>query len=194
MSFIIETERLVLRVWTPHDADALFALASDAEVMRYVDDGKPWTDPAQAREFVGCSAECRRVNGYGRWAVIERDGGRVVGSCGFGPLVETGEIDFGYIFASDCWGRGYATEAARAALRCGFERLGLEEVVANTVPEHTASRRVLEKLGFEYRGSRTYAGEDGGTLASYILRRADFDTRGARRVDARTLKSDAGQV
>ena len=193
MTFIIETERLVLRVWTAEDASALYTLASDPEVMRYVDDGKPWTDPARAREFVGRIAECWRVNGYGRWAVVERDGGRVVGSCGFGPLAETGEIDFGYIFARDCWGRGYATEAARAALREGFERLGLKEVVANTVPENTASRRVLEKLGFEHRGLKTYAGEDGGTLASYILRRADFDTRGARR-DARTLKSDAGQV
>lgn len=137
MTFIIETERLVLRVWTAVDASALFALASDAEVMRYVDDGKPWTDPARAREVVCRFAECWRGNGYGRWAVIERDGGRAVGSCGFGPLVETGEVDFGYIFASDCWGRGYATESARAALRCGFERLGLEEVVANTVPENT---------------------------------------------------------
>jgi ribosomal-protein-alanine N-acetyltransferase len=180
VTFIIETERLVLRMWAAEDADALFALVSDAEVMRYVDDGKPWTDPARAREFVGRFAECWRVNGYGRWAVIERDGGRVVGSCGFGPLAETCEIDFGYIFASDCWGRGYATEAARAALGYGFECLGLKEVIANTVPENTASRRVLEKLGFEYGGLRTYAGEDGGTLASYILRRADFDTRRAR--------------
>jgi ribosomal-protein-alanine N-acetyltransferase len=174
---IIETERLTLREWTPEDAPALFALASDAEVMRYVDDGRPWVDPARARESVGRIAERWRVNGYGRWAVVEKDGGRVVGSCGFGPLAETGEIDFGYILARDRWGRGYATEAARAALRCGFERLGFREVVGNAVPENTPSRRVLEKLGFVYRGPRTYNAEE-GEFASYVLKRGDFDARG----------------
>lgn len=174
MNFIIETERLVLREWTAGDAGAIFVLASDAEVMRYVGDGRPWGGVERAREWLGWMADCYRQHGYGRWAVVEKDCARVVGSCGFWPLAETGEIDFGYLLARDCWGRGYATEAGRAALRHGFGLLEFDEVVANILPENVASRRVLEKLGFEYRGMKTYAGEDGGELASYILRRADF--------------------
>lgn len=192
MSFIIETERLALREWTPADAEPFFAWTSDAEVMRYIGDGKPWTDVARAREWLGRAVACYREQGFGRWAVVEKKGGRVIGSCGFGVLAETGEVDFGYVFARDHWGRGYATEAARAALGHGFRSLGFKEVVANAVPENAASRRVLEKLGFEYRGLKAYAGEDGGVFASYILKRADDDARRRGLRAARSLKSDGG--
>ena len=194
MTFITETERLALREWTALDADAIFALASDAETMRFVGDGTPWGGVERAREWLGWMADCYRRHGYGRWCVVEKEGGRVVGSCGFWPLVETAEIDFGYLFGRDCWGRGYATEAGRGALRHGFERLGFSEVVARVEPANTASCRVLEKLGFEYRGLRACGGYEPGEFASYILRGARFDSRASGRVEARETKPDAGQV
>src|SRR5690242_19709821 len=107
MTFIAETERLALREWTPTDAAALFALAGDAEVMRYVGDGRPWEGVGRAREWLAWMAASYLERGYGRWAVVERLSGRVVGSCGFWPLASTGEVDFGYLLARDCWGRGY---------------------------------------------------------------------------------------
>jgi [ribosomal protein S5]-alanine N-acetyltransferase len=180
VSFIVETERLRLRFWMRGDAGAIFALASDPEVMRHVGDGRPWACVERAREWLGWMADCYRQHGYGRWAVVEREGTRVVGSCGFWPLAETGEVDFGYLFARDCWGRGYATESARAALDHGFGPLGFDRVVARTTPDNAASRRVLEKLGFEYGGLRTYGDEGGAVLASYALRRADFGARRSR--------------
>jgi RimJ/RimL family protein N-acetyltransferase len=157
---ILETERLALREWTTDDAEALFGLVSDAEVMRYVDDGKPWGDIARVREWIGRMRESYRARGFSRWAVFEKDGGRVVGSCGFAPLPWSGEIDFGYMFRRDCWGRGYASEITAAAFRHGFERYGFEKVVASIAPENAASRRVLLKLGFVYRGNEVMPGEE----------------------------------
>src|SRR5215210_4075979 len=159
MTFILETERLALREWRPEDAEALHALAGDAEVMLYVGDGKPW-DIAQVRGWIGRLNESYRTRGFSRWAVVEKASGEAVGSCGFAPLPWSGEIDFGYMFRRDCWGRGYASEITPAVLRHGFERYGFREVVASIDPANDASRRVLRKLGFVYRGNEVQPGED----------------------------------
>lgn len=169
MAVILETERLVLREWEPEDAEALFAVVGDAEVMRFVDEGKPWADIARVRDWISRLQVSYRTRGYSRWAVVEKEGGRAVGSCGFAPLPWSGEIDFGYMFARDCWGRGYATEIGRDALRYGFERLGFREVVASVAPEHAPSRRVLEKLGFKYRGFEIQPGDEDES-AIYLMR------------------------
>ena len=160
MTFILETERLALREWEPEDADALFVLTHDPEVMRYVGDGKPWPDIEQTRGWLARVGESYRTRGWGRWAVVEKESGVAVGSCGFVPLPWSGEIDFGYMFRRDRWGRGYASEITPAALLYGFERYGFPEVVASIAPENAASRRVLEKLGFVYRGNEVMQGEE----------------------------------
>ena len=157
---ILETERLVVREWTPEDEGALFEMCSVPEVMRYIGDGRAWTERGRARAWLERAMAGYRANGYGRWAVVEKASGRVVGSCGYSPLGDPPVLDFGYVFERASWGKGYATEAARACLRYGFEQLGFEEVVADTDVEHHASRRVLEKLGFEYRGMRRFDGDD----------------------------------
>lgn len=172
MNFIVETERLALRVWAREDAEALFELARDAETMRYVGNGKPWADVGRAHEWLGWMEDSQRQRGYCRWAVVEKERGRVVGLCGFFNVL--GKVDFGYLLARDRWGRGYATEVGRAALRHGFGVLGFGEVVARTAPDNSASRRVLEKLGFEFQGL-VYHEFDRETVASYFLGRADFD-------------------
>lgn len=159
-TFILETERLALREWSPEDAEALFELMGDAEVMRYVDVGRPWEDVGRVREWIGRLNESYRTRGFSRWAVVEKEGGRAVGSCGFALLPWSGEIDFGYMLRRDRWGRGYATEIGRATLRHGFERYGFPQVVASIAPENDASRGVLEKLGFVYRGNEVMQGEE----------------------------------
>lgn len=184
VSVILETERLVLREWETEDAAALYAVVGDPEVMRFVGDGRPWADVEEAREWIGRLQASYRARGWSRWAVAERAGGRVVGSCGFAPLV-SGDIDFGYLLARDAWGRGYATEVGRAALRHGFERLGFAEVLAGVAPEHAASRRVLEKLGFRLRGVGVYPGDPPDDLSAIYVatspaRAATDDSNDAR--------------
>jgi ribosomal-protein-alanine N-acetyltransferase len=180
MATVLETERLILREWTPEDVDVLFRMCSDPLTMRHIGDGKPWRGRERARlwlERVGASYAGR---GYGPWAVVEKATGEVVGSCGFSYLPAHSEIDLGYVFAREHWGRGFATEAARAVLRDGFGRLGFTEVTANADEEHAVSRRVLEKLGFEYRGPRRYEG-DAADSAFYTAKRPADGGAGAGR-------------
>jgi len=160
MNVFAETERLVLREWRAEDAATLFAMTSDPEVMRHIGDRRPWETLERAEGWLGRVAESYRVRGYGFWAVVEKAGGREVGSCGFGPQPGTGLPEFGYLYARHAWGKGYATEAGRAVMRYGFERLGFERVVACTTTEHAASRRVLEKLGFEFVGNQVLEGDE----------------------------------
>ena len=157
---ILETERLILREFEPGDAEALFSFASVPEVMRYIADGKAWADINRAHTWIERVRASYRERGYGIWAVIEKSSGELIGSCGVSCLQATSEIDLGYVFAQDRWGRGYATEAASAALRYAFEVLGFPEVTANVIQVHAPSRRVLEKIGFEYRGLRRYEGDE----------------------------------
>ncbi|MCA1636491.1 MAG: GNAT family N-acetyltransferase [Acidobacteria bacterium] len=170
MTIILETQRLILREWRPEDADVLFAMCGDAETMRHIGDGKAWQSVERARVWLGRVSASYAERGYGPWAVVEKASGRVIGSCGYSFLPKLSEIDFGYVFARPYWGRGFATEAARAAFRDGFERLGFTEVTANTDLEHHVSRRVLEKIGFEYRGLRRYEG-DAAASAFFVAKR-----------------------
>lgn len=172
MTTALETERLKLRPWAAEDADALFGICRDADVMRHIGDGRPWTGVERARLWLSRQLAARDAHGFGKWAVVEKESGRLVGSCGFDPPSESmPEVEFGYLFARECWGRGYATEAGRASMRFAFGELKLKRVVARVVPEHTPSRRVLEKLGFEFEGLRVFEGTEEPD-AFYVARNA----------------------
>src|SRR5262249_52654820 len=94
--------------------------------------------------------------GFGLWALIEKATGQFVGLAGLKHLEDGPEIEGGYHLARAFWRRGYATEAARACLRYGFEQLHLEKIVAVVQPANVASQRVLEKSGLSYTGMGYY--------------------------------------
>lgn len=145
--------------WTPADGDALTEILSDEEVVRDVDDGAPFSRE-KTLEFLAAMTASLETNGFCRWKVIEKSSGEIVGSCGFGRIAETGEIELGYLFRRNSWGKGYATEIARAAALYGFESLGFREIVALTAPDNTASHGVLRKIGFAARGVEVIGGEE----------------------------------
>jgi RimJ/RimL family protein N-acetyltransferase len=146
----IETERLVLRPFTADDAAAWLPLISLPEIVRYTGD-TPVRSVEEARELL-CSRPLRdyALYGFGRLAVIEKASGRLVGFCGFKYVVELGEIDIGYRFLPDCWGKGYATESAGALMREGRRTHDIRRVVGTVHPDNPASGRVLEKLGLRF--------------------------------------------
>lgn len=160
MTKILETERLILRTWSLDDAPELFEICSDAEVMKYLGAGKPYETVEQADDFLRWAENYQKENGFCRWAVLLKENGEIVGSCGFARPHGTEEIELGYLFARKLWGKGLATEAARACLRYGFERLKFNEVIAVTDLENTASQKVLEKIGFAKRGVERFGDED----------------------------------
>ncbi|KQZ07668.1 GCN5 family acetyltransferase [Agromyces sp. Root1464] len=149
----LHTERLRLRPFTDDDADALFALQSDADVLRYWD-SPPWTDRASVARFMD---GCRRMadEGSGARVAIERTADRAfVGWCTFNSWnSDFRSASLGYCLNRAAWGHGYATEAARALLRWAFDTIDLNRVQSETDTRNLASARVLEKLGFVREGT-----------------------------------------
>ncbi len=150
----LATARLRLRPWQPDDRAWFVALRADPEVSRFLGDGQPQPAGEASAEFEWASSEWARV-GLGPWAVEERSTGMRVGYVGL-PLWREGApeeaVEIGYGYARDAWGKGYATEAAAAAIRWAFEVRRLDSLVALTAPENHASQRVLAKLGFTQDG------------------------------------------
>lgn len=159
MGKILETGRLLLRSWTYADAERLFEICSDAEVMRHIGDGRPYESVEKAREFLNWAVPYQLKTGFCRWAVVGKQSGAVIGSCGF-AFRDMDEVELGYLFARDAWGKGLATEASRACLGYGFEKLGFEKIIALTDLEHERSQRVLKKIGFTKRGIEKNAAGD----------------------------------
>jgi RimJ/RimL family protein N-acetyltransferase len=166
----IETDRLTLRRFVPDDVDSLAALLSDPAVMRYMPARKPLTRKQ-------AEASYRRVfqlwyqHGYGRWAIVCNADSRLIGWCGLEYLPETDETELLYLFDPDYWGRGFATEAAQASLRYGFEELQLDRIVAVASAENVASRRVMEKIGMVYEGRQHVSQCD---MVQYAIARDAF--------------------
>jgi ribosomal-protein-alanine N-acetyltransferase len=166
----IETARLSLRPFTPDDLDDLLLAFGDPEVMRYISGGKPRsredTETGMLRTIEGW-----KTRGFGFWAVTRREQESLIGYCGLVPLDDTPEIEVAYGFAKSEWGKGFASEAARASLRFGFEELKLKRIVAVVDPENISSKRVLEKLGMTYTKNGHYYGVD---LMHYEMSRINF--------------------
>jgi ribosomal-protein-alanine N-acetyltransferase len=149
--FPIETERLFLRPACIEDNDVFYGMDTDSEIMEFVGDGSIKTESKeQAKEGLARYIAKSELCDYGLLAVIEKSSDTLIGWCGleFDPFLN--DIEIGYRFVKDAWGKGYATESGREIVRQGFEVLSLEKIVACTHPQHTASIRVLEKLGFKH--------------------------------------------
>ncbi len=170
MKLIFETERLYLREFTPADAPLLFELNSDPEVTRYTLD--LMKDIQQAKEALENSILPQyRLYGHGRWAVHLKENREFIGWCGLKTrLLEKGnsEIDLGYRFSQRYWGKGFATESARATIRYAFENLHYTVLVGRALPGNLASMRVLEKCGMNYTGQEVI---EGLLHECYIIRR-----------------------
>ena len=158
MRIHLETERLILRPFTEHDANNLFALDSDPQVMRYLTGGAPTPRSVIERGILPAFIHsCAPFPGFGVWATIERASEDFVGWFGFRPpegATTTETVSLGYRLRRAVWGRGYATEGARALIRQGFAKLGVQRVIADTYQDNLASRCVMEKLGMTL--ARTY--------------------------------------
>jgi len=117
--------------------------------MRYIGDGMPWSEE-RSRRFVERQIALFDERGFCLWKLVPKEGDDLIGFCGLQPLPESPEIEIGWWLARAWWGRGLATEAARVALRDGFERVGLERIVSIAQPANTASIRIMRKLGMRF--------------------------------------------
>ncbi len=152
----IRTDRLLLRRMDPSDYGAFIQIHQDPRVMDHLggvrrpEELTPW--------FNRVLDEWSR-HGYSWWSIRDLATGEFIGRGGLRRLTIEGreEVEVGYAFRPEFWGRGYATEFARESVRVGFKQLELLELVSFTQPANLASRRVMEKAGFRYERDFTYA-------------------------------------
>jgi RimJ/RimL family protein N-acetyltransferase len=145
------TARLVVRSWTDADLEPFAALNADPAVMEHFPSLLSRADSdALARRIDAFLAD----NGWGLWAVEVRDSGRFVGFTGLSPVGFTAHftpaVEVGWRLAGWAWGHGYATEAAREALRIGFDEVGLNEIVSFTSVTNVRSQAVMQRLGMTH--------------------------------------------
>ncbi len=159
--FILETERLILRELRPDDAEGMMQLHSHPEVQKYTGDGVILSREG-IREKIREKMQDYQKYGYGRWATILKGGNQFIGWSGLAYLPEFDEIDVGYRFLPEFWGKGLATEATRAILDYAFRELKLSRIVAIAMIENKASIRVMEKAGMHFEKFAPYfpEGED----------------------------------
>ena len=143
---ILSTPRLKLRQFRGADWDAYAAMCADPEVMRHIGAGGPLSRDDAWRSMAGMLGHWT-LRGYGMWAIEERDVGAVIGRAGIINPADWPGPEVGYMLGRDWWGRGYATEAARAALDWGFATIGFDRLISLIDPANTASIAVAERLG-----------------------------------------------
>ena len=182
-ALVLETRRLRLTPYTADDVDIAKALLCDAQVIRYM--GAADTEDTVEGHM---SDAIRRGAGgcIGFWCVSQRDSGRKIGDCNLMPLpiddddfdysqlvplsYPAGQIELGYLFLPQDWGKGYATETCARLVRFAFEDTDLAELVSTTDPSNTRSQNVLRKCGFTYAGQKRAYGQDG--VDWFVLSRA----------------------
>lgn len=151
------TDRLVLRPLVADDVQALHRIYGDAETMAHIGrTRRPTADLEATGRVVAWAQRHAELHGFSMWALDERDGEGLVGVVGLMWVEGHGpEVEAAYLVRRDRWGRGYATEALREALRIGHDDLGLERIVALAYPQNAGSRRVMEKAGMRADGRVT---------------------------------------
>jgi RimJ/RimL family protein N-acetyltransferase len=185
---LLETARLVLRRFTAGDVDLLVDLDGDPEVMRFITGGLPTPREEIEREVLpAVLSRYDRGDGYGFWAAVDKDSAEFVGWFHLRPAPNAppDEPELGYRLRRAAWGRGLATEGARALIDHAFAALGARRVVAETMAVHVASRRVMEHAGMtlvrEFRQEWPYRieGEELGDV-EYAVTRAQWRPAVAR--------------
>jgi RimJ/RimL family protein N-acetyltransferase len=147
------TERLVLERWAPEHAAGLAEVNARPEVMRFLNGGVPLRQ-AESDAVSERVADHWADYGFGLWAVIVRDTGRMAGFAGIcHPLwlpAHAREVEVGWRLHPDVWGQGYATEAGREALRVGFRERGLRQIMALVHTNNRRSAAVATRLGMPW--------------------------------------------
>ena len=148
----LETERLILRQWRVDDFEPFASICADPEVMRFLNnEGKPLTRHEAWRSMAFHIGHWQLL-GYGLWAVEERKSGRFIGRIGFLNPEGWPGFEIGWTLGREYWGKGYASEGARRALRYAFTELGRDHVISLIHPENRASMKVAERLGEKPEG------------------------------------------
>lgn len=154
MEIFVETERLLLREILPSDVDGMFEMDSDPEVHKYLGN-KPVKTKDEASQVIESIRSQYVQHGIGRWAVIEKETDSFAGWCGLKLIAEETNNhihyhDIGYRLLKRYWGKGFASESAKASIAYGFKKLQLKTIYGIADANNLSSGKVLRKVGLKY--------------------------------------------
>jgi [ribosomal protein S5]-alanine N-acetyltransferase len=171
---VFETARLVVRPWTLDDVPAAYEMYGDPEVQKGLA-GQPIKDLAEQRErlqtYLDRTGQYDGIFGY--WASALKETGEVIGAIMLKPLPDSEWVEVGWHLAQRHWGKGYATEGGRGALKYGFGTRRLDRVYAIALPWNVRSTSVMDRLGMKRLGTTTEF--HNLELVLYAIDRSDFD-------------------
>ena len=145
MSIIAQTARLIIREYFPEEEDLFVELHKDEQVLKYIPRRSEEENRSLFKESLQAYAD---GTGLSRWGMFDINDGAFIGACLFRPAKEApGKVEFGYSMHVKYWGKGYATEMARAMLNYGFKQMNFPVICAVTHPDNKASQNVLLKAG-----------------------------------------------
>ncbi|GAA2456748.1 GNAT family N-acetyltransferase [Actinomadura vinacea] len=169
---MLETERLILRPLAGADFDDYAAMLADPDVTSGLAE-TVGTSPSDAWHSLATFIGHHQIRGYSHWAVIEKETGKFAGRAGpWSPHGFPG-LGVGWCLSREHWGKGYATEAGRAALAYCFSALDAEEVISLILPSNRRSAAVAERIGHRYLRDEEYHGQ---TVHVYGQRRQNRDS------------------
>jgi [ribosomal protein S5]-alanine N-acetyltransferase len=145
-----ESARTRLREFDTADAEAVFAWCGDPEVMRYIPKGPDASVEITRRRIARYQTQ-QAAHPFGRWLVVERNSGQLIGDAGFLFLPDGVRVELGYRLKKSYWGQGLAQEIAACLLAAARSRFGWDEVHAFAHPDNAASLHILHKLGFRFQ-------------------------------------------
>jgi RimJ/RimL family protein N-acetyltransferase len=167
----LETKRTVLRAWRQSDLDAHAGMSADPEVMRFLGGV---SDRQQAWRSMALHAGHWALKGYGSWVVTRKSDGVLLGRVGLWEPEGWPGLEIGWTLARHAWGRGYALEAARAAMEWTWSVLEAPRLISVIAPDNKASVRLAERLGMRPVRRDTL---DGATVVIYGVERPADDRR-----------------
>ena len=159
---ILETNRLLLRELSINDDENFYKLNLNPNVIKYTGNSA-FENIDEARKFLENYSDYK-LNGFGRWAVIEKESNKFLGWCGLKYDNNIDETDIGFRFFEEYWNKGFATESAKACLEFGFEKLNQKIIIGRAMSENIASIKVLEKIGLKFEKEFDFDSKNKGVI------------------------------
>ena len=163
MKILAQTQRLILREIACEDENDLFEMDADPEVHLFIENN-PLKSMTEITKVIQMLKKQYEDNGIARWAVVDKSTNECIGWSGLKyfnqPLNNHNNFyELGYRFKKKHWGKGFATESSTAVLDYGFANLKVDKIFAMTDPRNVNSKKVLSKLGFDFRETFDYEGD-----------------------------------
>lgn len=147
---VIKTGRLILRKFTKSDAPFIVELLNTPSFISFIGDRKVRSIKDAENYIENRINASFRINGFGMWLVMLKDGERAIGTCGLVNREDIEDVDIGFAFLPEFMGKGYGYESAKAVLEYSREELKLDRIAAIVNADNVVSKSLLKKLGFVF--------------------------------------------